>query len=169
MTSYMLLLQCPGAISWLVYSISVFVSSFKLVLSLFNCVMVYCKVVGCKSDSNRKDLRVSWHRFPKDDRLRRQWISRINRLGYCEKDWLPSHVICGLHFVDPDDFVSPSPSQAESLGYKRGRFDLKTGVIPSVKLGKEDDPNSRSMCDKLPPTARKKSLARVKRENLQVS
>ena len=118
--------------------------------------MVYCKAVGCSSDSNNKNLKVTWHSFPRDQNLRRQWMNRINRQNYEEKYWRPTHKICGLHFRDPEDFRFPSPKQAVLLEYKPGRHELASGVVPTLNLGKTKD------------VSKKPRMAAVKRQNLQV-
>ena len=120
--------------------------------------MPYCKVVGCKTRPG-KGCTTTWHHLPRDENLRRQWIKRINRVGYTEKDWMPIHCVCGLHFIDPDDYVYPSPSQAVSLGFDKKRFILKENAVPSLSLGKP-----AAACEK----PRRKSLAIQKRQNIEV-
>lgn len=57
-----------------------------------------CCVRGCTSDTGR-NRDVSFHKFPKDEKIRKIWIQRVNRKG-CDSSWEPTknHRICGLHF-----------------------------------------------------------------------
>ena len=115
---------------------------------------MYCKVVGCVSDS--KHTRTTWHRFPKCEHLRKIWLAKINRLNY---GWREGHHICGRHFADPDDFVSPSPMQAEELKLTgKRRFNLKANATPSLLLGKREEMKKP-----------RHSLALAKRQNIAVS
>ena len=43
--------------------------------------MVYCAVVGCYNDSNKKNTteKISYFRLPSDESLRRTWVSKIKR------------------------------------------------------------------------------------------
>ncbi|CAH0722939.1 unnamed protein product, partial [Brenthis ino] len=57
--------------------------------------MVRCSVKGCKSDSGTKIPDLSFHSFPENDNLRRNWIVATGRT-----DWTPklSSKICSTHF-----------------------------------------------------------------------
>lgn len=62
-----------------------------------------CCVPDCKNNT-KFNRNVSWHTFPKDIHIRKQWILRINcrptgKQGKFSK-WSPSnhHRICGAHF-----------------------------------------------------------------------
>lgn len=59
-------------------------------------------------------------RFPSDDNLKQQWITKINRQG-----WTPTKYtkICSCHFNDADFIVT-----------KKGHKKLKKGTLPSLKL-----------------------------------
>ncbi|XP_075554631.1 uncharacterized protein LOC142587470 [Dermacentor variabilis] len=60
-----------------------------------------CSVPGC-SNNTRKDENISFHGFPKDNKLKQEWVRRINRQGSEGRFtlWKPSkhHKICGAHF-----------------------------------------------------------------------
>ena len=124
--------------------------------------MVYCKVVDCKSNSDK--VKVSWHHFPHEPALRRQWIARLNRQNYV---WKPSHRICGLHFRDPEDFISPSPQQALKYNYPRRRHDLVSGTVPSLQLGKKKADTLGHSSSAV--STKKPRMGAIKRQNLQVS
>ena len=53
-----------------------------------------CCVPGCYSNS-KKHKKLSFHKFPLDDALRRKWTNEIKR-----KDFVPNehHKVCSLHF-----------------------------------------------------------------------
>lgn len=57
-----------------------------------------CCVPGCRNNSKR-DRHVSWNTFPKDIRLKSEWVRVIQRLRE-DGEWKPSphHRICGAHF-----------------------------------------------------------------------
>ena len=71
----------------------------------------------------------SFHAFPENEHLRKQWIGRINRKHYT---WTKTHRVCSDHFL-PSDFVI-SHEAAKNLGYQPGKFQLKENVVPSIKL-----------------------------------
>lgn len=59
-------------------------------------------------------------RFPSDDNLKQQWITKMNRQG-----WTPTKYtkICSCHFNDADFIVT-----------KKGHKKLKKGTLPILKL-----------------------------------
>ncbi|KAF6202920.1 hypothetical protein GE061_003327 [Apolygus lucorum] len=65
--------------------------------------MVSCVVPGCSSSLDKRVLHarrlagVAFHRFPKDENLKKQWIANINR-----PNWQPSETstVCTLHFAE---------------------------------------------------------------------
>ena len=44
--------------------------------------MVYCSAVGCNNDSRYVGRKqgVSYHRFPTDDKLLKEWLAKLSRL-----------------------------------------------------------------------------------------
>ena len=87
--------------------------------------MVKRCVVGNCNNSNAPGSTM--HLFPRDRTYRQKW-ERFVRQGRAH--WThatPTSVICGAHFVTPDDFDG---YQQWSMGYKR-QLDLKKGAIPT--------------------------------------
>ena len=60
--------------------------------------MVYCSAVGCKSNSSAKnDVKISFFRLPRDEKLKKQWLANIKREN------IPQHSsirLCHLHFEE---------------------------------------------------------------------
>ena len=59
--------------------------------------MVYCSAVGCNNDSRYVGRKqgVSYHRFPTDDKLLKEWLAKLSRLDLVvTKD----SRVCSLHF-----------------------------------------------------------------------
>ena len=52
--------------------------------------MVLCAAYGCNSRSDRGD-KISFHQFPKDNKLRKLWIAKINRGESAVKLFKPTH------------------------------------------------------------------------------
>ena len=86
--------------------------------------MVYCVAFNCKTGSG---LGVGLFEFPKDEKRRKVWISRIKR-----KKFRPSKTsrLCAKHFTN-DQFVV-DPSLAMTIGYKLRKLQLKSDVIPPI-------------------------------------
>ncbi|KAL3877441.1 hypothetical protein ACJMK2_035147 [Sinanodonta woodiana] len=86
--------------------------------------MVYCVAFNCKTGSGQG---VGLFEFPKDEKRRKVWISRIKR-----KDFRPSKTsrLCAKHFTN-DQFVV-DPLLAMRIGYKLRKLQLKSDAIPSV-------------------------------------
>ncbi|KAL3882436.1 hypothetical protein ACJMK2_028775, partial [Sinanodonta woodiana] len=86
--------------------------------------MVYCVAFNCKTGSGQG---VGLFEFPKDEKRRKVWISRIKR-----KDFRPSKTsrLCAKHFTN-DQFVV-DPLLAMTIGYKLRKLQLKSDAIPSV-------------------------------------
>ncbi|BES97347.1 Hypothetical protein NTJ_10161 [Nesidiocoris tenuis] len=63
--------------------------------------MGFCCAFGCSNRSDRKKKKdgVGFHRFPKDEKLRKLWVQAV-----CRKNWKPSTntVICTEHFAETD-------------------------------------------------------------------
>ena len=84
--------------------------------------MVYCTAVGC---NNNQLSNTTFHRYPKDPELRRQWLERAGRSG-----WKPSttSVLCGEHF-DRDCFNVMDTHSDLNLRTKKS---LKPDAIPTI-------------------------------------
>ena len=63
-----------------------------------------CVAIGCNSGKiqETEEPNVSFHRFPKDEKIRHIWIRRIAIKNFELKD-----LLCSLHFVT-SDFVTQS-------------------------------------------------------------
>ena len=97
--------------------------------------MVKRCVVGNCNNSNLTGSTM--HLFPRDRMYRQKW-ERFVRQGRAH--WThatATSVICGAHFVTPDDFEG---YQQWIMGYKR-QLDLKKGAIPS-KMSHRKDPET---------------------------
>lgn len=92
--------------------------------------MVYCAVFGCKNNNKKtkKPREVVWNffKFPKDARIRGQWIQRCCRLDTFNAD---TARICSDHFRS-DDY----PLKYQLPDYSPKQKLLKPGVIPSCNL-----------------------------------
>lgn len=86
--------------------------------------MVYCAAFGCHNDS-KKERNVSFHRFPKNENLRKRWIAKLSR----ENFEISKHtVLCSEHF-EPTCFERDLG--AELLGTKP-KSTLKSDAIPTL-------------------------------------
>lgn len=94
--------------------------------------MPCCAVAGCTSHSRHsKDSGISFHRFPTEINLRKQWVNACKRADdFC----VDNAKICSLHF-DKIDFERDLKSE---LLNTKSRNILKKTSFPSVKL-----PNSK--------------------------
>ncbi|KAL0841851.1 hypothetical protein ABMA28_014090 [Loxostege sticticalis] len=85
--------------------------------------MPSCAILSCRKRSNchtKTKGGVSFHRFPKDPKLRKIWMDATGR-----EDWIStkSSCICSLHFTEDDYAVKKS-------GYKY----LREGAIPHENI-----------------------------------
>lgn len=85
-----------------------------------------CVLGGC-TNTNQSDVSV--HTFPADPHLKKKWD---NFVSLTRSDWRGGRsglsVICGAHFVAPDDFVGFVQWRA---GFRR-KLDLVKGAVPSI-------------------------------------
>ena len=89
--------------------------------------MVYCCGVGCSNDSRfvSKGQGISFHRFPTEDSLLKEWLAKISRVGLeVTKDTR----LCSVHF-EPDCFERDL--RAELLGSK-GKRKLMPDTVPTI-------------------------------------
>ncbi|XP_061732917.1 THAP domain-containing protein 2-like isoform X2 [Nerophis ophidion] len=79
----------------------------------------HCAAYGCKvrRTAESKKLGITFHRFPKDDDMRRKWEVAVRRKSFAAKE---QTVLCSKHF-NPEDF--------DKTG---GLCRIRQGVIPSV-------------------------------------
>ena len=91
--------------------------------------MVHCVAYGCNNKSeNRKGKQKNIHffSFPKDESLRKIWIKRLRREGYC---WKYSHKLCSDHFDKTQ--LKVDPERMETYGYPSAQARLKPDAVPS--------------------------------------
>lgn len=86
--------------------------------------MPHCMVPGCTNNS-RNAKGVSYHRIPRDSRLRQAWMARIRRVNPRNVD---HSFVCSSHFT-PDCFEETLANLIP--GYKR-RARLKPNSVPSI-------------------------------------
>ena len=88
-----------------------------------------CVVPGCQSFYNNKKTPkcVSSHAFPKDEKLKQEWIRAIPR-----EDQTPSNTsrVCSLHF-DSVQFVEESVDSTRDIRTKLKRKRLISTAVPS--------------------------------------
>ena len=80
-----------------------------------------CAVPGCKDYRKTAAAGVPFHKFPRDDKVKREWIVKIRNgnLGvHLSWDTLKHYRVCGKHFTHEDyaedmkhRFNSPAPVQ----------------------------------------------------------
>jgi hypothetical protein len=95
--------------------------------------MVLCAAFGCNSLSGRD--KVNFFRFPKDQKLRKVWCSRMGRASCVNefKVYSPNKNsrLCSLHFEENQ--FTHSSAFLESIGYKGSfRRTLKTDAVPTI-------------------------------------
>lgn len=87
-----------------------------------------CAVAVCSNNfkgAKEKGLDISFHSFPKDEKLRKLWIERTYRKDNFNAK---TSVICGEHFAKEDYEIN---FQLELTGIPRKKFLLKTGKCTS--------------------------------------
>ena len=90
--------------------------------------MVYCSAVGCNNDSRYVGRKqgVSYHRFPTDDKLLKEWLAKLSRLDLVvTKD----SRVCSFHF-EPECYERDL--KAELLGLKSTQHHLKPDAVPTI-------------------------------------
>ena len=90
--------------------------------------MVYCSAVGCNNDSRYVGSKqgVSYHRFPTDDKLLKEWLAKLSRPDLVvTKD---SRVFS--HHFEPECYERDL--KAELLGLKFTQRKLKPDAVPTI-------------------------------------
>ena len=90
--------------------------------------MVYCSAVGCNSDFRYVGSKqgVSYHRFPTDDKLLKEWLAKLSRPDLVvTKD---SRVFS--HHFEPECYERDL--KAELLGLKFTQRKLKRDAVPTI-------------------------------------
>ena len=86
--------------------------------------MVHCMAVDCNNDS-KWTKGISFHGLPKDDKLKNEWLAKINRVNPTISK---NSVLCSEHFT-PNCFERNL--KAELVGV-RGKAKLKQGAVPTI-------------------------------------
>ena len=103
---------------------------YQAVYCRFYCIIitVYCAAYGRKNDSRKINVKdgVSYHRFPKDEKLLREWLAKIA----CT-DFTPTEEsrLCSQNF---EPHCYKRDLKAELLGLLE-KYDLKPDAIPTVR------------------------------------
>lgn len=92
--------------------------------------MVYCAIYGCKNNNKKtkkpREVRFNFFKFPKDARVRGEWIQRCCRRDTFNVD---TARVCSDHFRH-DDY----PLKYQLLDYSPKQKCLKVGAVPSLNL-----------------------------------
>ena len=86
-----------------------------------------CIAAGCNTSSG---MGYSLHSFPKDETLRRKWISAVKRQRSNWDGPSSSSLLCSKHFKE-DCFVTEGVRFREALGVPAQKR-LKTDAVPTV-------------------------------------
>lgn len=117
--------------------------------------MVYCAVFGCKNNNKKtkkpREVVFNFFKFPKDARIRAQWVQRCCRQDVFNAD---TARICSEHFRS-DDY----PLKYQLTDYSPKQKLLKPGIVPSLNLPNENvgERNSRDA----PMPSRKKRIKKI--------
>lgn len=87
-----------------------------------------CIIAGC---SNTYKDGVSFHRFPKDESIKKIWIKKVRLTRAKWTGPSPSSSLCSEHFTDSD--YEDSGSHYSQFGMKKKKM-LKSTAIPNVSL-----------------------------------
>lgn len=88
----------------------------------------WCSAVFCTNNSNTTP-KVSFHRFPSDSSLCKQWVTAVRRKNWEPK---PSSRLCSAHFTD--DCYDATDRLMGEFGIRRGytKTLLKPGSVPTI-------------------------------------
>lgn len=117
--------------------------------------MVYCAVVGCSNNNNKKSKDVSdcrFFRFPKDKQVCEQWILKCYQQ---HKFNVKTARICSDHFLESDYCL-----KEKLLKLPQNKWKLKCDAMPSVRLMKS--PSLQT------PLQQKRSMRMAKRMNMEL-
>lgn len=101
--------------------------------------MVYCAVVGCLSNNNKKSKTVSSYRFftfPKNKQICSSWIHNCYQQ---HKFNVQTARICSKHFLESDYCM-----KEKLLKLPLNKWKLKPDAIPSLHLGKSSAANTQT-------------------------
>ena len=118
--------------------------------------MVFCVAFRCCNNSNDGNYSGSFHKFPKEKKLRKIWRAKVNFDP--DKYYRAAPHLCGEHFEVTT--YDKHPETARLLGIRIG---LKKDAVPTI-FSKKREGNPPETEPK-----RIKSTAILKRQNLEVS
>ncbi|XP_053613369.1 uncharacterized protein LOC128676932 isoform X1 [Plodia interpunctella] len=98
--------------------------------------MVHCCVLGCKSDSERKEPDLSFHCFPENDNSHKNWIKATGRINWKANK---SSKICSRHF--DESMLIKKKKRVLLLPGAQPSLDIKSTAISSTS-----SQSSSSMC-----------------------
>ncbi|XP_054718701.1 uncharacterized protein LOC129228087 isoform X2 [Uloborus diversus] len=98
-----------------------------------------CEAYGCSSKINKRDPGITFHRFPKDPKLRMMWIRAV-----CRKDpttgeiWQPStnSALCSKHFSEE---MFDCTSTAKIRLHKNAVPEIFDGIPKHLQMGLEKE------------------------------
>lgn len=91
--------------------------------------MVYCAVMGCTSNNNKRSkniLDLRFFRFPRDKQVCEQWILKCYQKF---KFNVKTSRLCSRHFVESDYCL-----KEKLLKLPQNKWKLKSDAIPSLHL-----------------------------------
>ncbi|XP_077467937.1 THAP domain-containing protein 6-like isoform X2 [Stigmatopora argus] len=97
---------------------------------------VYCAASGCYNKRNvrTKSLQITFHGFPKERRIRRQWEAALRRKKFVASD---HSVVCSAHFK-PEDFDRTGQTVRLRIGATPSIFSIPTDLTtPESKRSKQ--------------------------------
>ena len=115
--------QCAFSVFWDLKTINWYTIAAQMPLE--------CAAVGC-TEYATKESRHSFHRFPKDEARKKEWVAKVNRLDSVTKRlWQPKffHVLCSQHF----DYSCFTHRTLLSSGFHmQYKSTLKPNAVPSI-------------------------------------
>lgn len=123
--------------------------------------MVLCVAFGCNSRSEKDN--VSFFQFPKDEKLKKLWIEKLNRGKTTTQQFAPTvhHKLCSKHFEDNQFKISPS--LASNIGYECNfRLRLKDEAVPTIFE------TSTIMTAEKRPTTERQSAKKIREKKLKL-
>ncbi|XP_060759898.1 uncharacterized protein LOC132870278 [Neoarius graeffei] len=94
-----------------------------------------CIITGC---GNTYKDGISFHRFPKDETIKKAWVKKVRLTRAKWKGPSASSSVCSEHFADSD--FQDSGSYYTQFGMRKKKKLLKSTAIPNVTLGVKRSP-----------------------------
>ena len=95
--------------------------------------MPYCTAFGCKT-RHVKGGGIYFHAFPKDRKLRKQWVHYCRRANFKEPGSCSK--LCSKHFSR--DQYARDPKWMLEYGYEKAQPKLKGDAVPDLPLENEE-------------------------------